>query len=170
MRAFALLPLALCSCIGLSLGQGGSSDAGSSSSSTTGTSDASAEGGGATGINCGQDTTTGVTLCLGISTCPGLTIDPDAMPGCGFRVSGGGATLDLECVCNDYVCPVGVATSCAQAKTLLSSQTEPQVCTQVNDGRCVQGTPTTPPPSSSCDKTCESECGGDPSCIKACGC
>jgi hypothetical protein len=89
-------------------------------------------------------------------------------------VNGAGATLDLECVCGDSLCPIGVATNCNDAQKLLGAQSALLVCQQVNDGRCVtlsvdagnSGGAT----STTCDHTCQSECGGDPSCMQICGC
>lgn len=168
MRALALTLLLSAGCIDFSLGQGSKgADGGASASSSSG-SDAATDAGPA-GLGCGQDPNTGATLCLGISSCPGLTVDTQAYPGCGFRVSGGNA-IDLECACNDYVCPLGVATTCAQASKLMADQSQALVCAQIGEGRCTMGTPVTQPPASTCDKVCQSECGGDPNCIRACGC
>ena len=122
----------------------------------------------ATGAYCGRDPESGATLCSAISLCPSLVIDSDAWPGCGFRVNG--AVIDMECACSGALCPIGVAPSCADAARLLGGQTQPQVCLQVGDGRCVtpaaRGTGTT----SSCDRDCAAQCGGDPSCVQICGC
>ena len=73
-----------------------STDTGDGTSSGTGgaTSGASAPGGG-TGVDCVTDPATGVVLCAELSTCPGLSVDPSAFAGCGFRT--GGAAIDLEC-------------------------------------------------------------------------
>jgi len=159
MRALVLLLVLLPSCFQASAGHGGS-DAGASSTSTA--NDA------ATGIGCAQEPGTNVTLCLGISKCPADTIDEGAFPNCGFRETGGSA-IDLECVCNGYLCPIGVATSCAGVQALLSEQNELSVCGQVNEDRCPALTPVTPP-ASSCDKDCEAQCAGVPDCYVACGC
>jgi hypothetical protein len=110
-------------------------------------------------------------LCAAVSLCPTLSVNRDQFPDCGFRVQGD--VLDLECVCNGEICPMGVATSCAQAQQLMSTQTELSVCSQVSEGRCTGGTPA--PPSSSgtsgtCDHQCQAQCGGDPSCYQMCGC
>lgn len=134
MRALGLLLLS--SCIGFNVGQNGQ-DAGTSNPPPAG--DASSEGGGgAVGTGCGKDPESGATLCLGISTCPSLTIDSEAFPGCGFRITGGSA-IDLECACTQYVCPIGVATTCAQAQALMANQTAATVCVQVSEGRCTGG-------------------------------
>jgi hypothetical protein len=167
MRRFApLIALSLVGCLDFSIG--GKGDAGTVDGSATKTdATTTADASTTTGISCGQDPQTGETLCLGLSTCPGLTVDQNEFPGCGFRVTGG-STVDLECACSGYVCPIGIATSCAQAKSLLASQTFAGVCVQVSEGRCTSGNAKAPP--NNCDKTCASQCGGDPTCLQGCGC
>jgi hypothetical protein len=105
------------------------------------------------------------------------------MPGCGFRIRPGGV-IDLECLCSGVLCPIGVADTCDQALSLLDQQqTSLMVCEQANEGRCVQLGPdggsaettgasstSNTAVSSTCDKTCESECAGEPDCIQLCGC
>src|SRR5689334_23132191 len=54
---------------------------------------------------------TGVTLCAAVSACPSYELDPRIFPHCGFRIAG--SALDLECYCTGILCPIGVATSCA---------------------------------------------------------
>jgi hypothetical protein len=145
-------------------------------SSTTGD-DASAAAS-ATGVNCGEDPTTGITLCSGISECPSIAVDPSALAGCGFRVHANSAILDLECVCSTYLCPIGVPDTCAQATTLLGTATSLVVCEQVNTGTCVQeeaaeaGTsPTgTTGTTSTCNNQCLVSCGAEPDCQVLCGC
>ena len=166
MRVLCLGLLMLASCIDFSVGPKGS-DAGPTSDASTAKDAAASDGGTSAGINCGKDPQTGQELCLGLSSCPGLVVDQNTFPGCGFRVTGS-STIDLECSCSSMICPLGTATSCAQAKTLLASQTYAGVCVQVSEGRCTSGTPQTPP--SNCDKTCASQCGGDPTCLQGCGC
>jgi len=157
---FPLVGLLLASCLQLA---GESTDAGASEDAGDGgTADASPAGTG-----CGQDPYTGATLCLGISSCPDLTVDQVAFPGCGFRPSGG-TLLDLECSCSGYLCPVGVATSCSQAQALMQQQNQSLVCAQVSAGGCVQGAGTSHP--TTCDQTCAGACVDDPACISACGC
>jgi hypothetical protein len=146
--------------------------------------DAGAEGGASAassggpqvqGAGCGAESTTGQTLCTAISLCPTLAVDHDVYPNCGFRIRG--QAIDLECACNGALCPIGAPATCDQAKQLLAGQTELQVCTQVNDGRCTTPTPQATSSASSssgaastCDRTCAGECGGDPGCVKLCGC
>jgi hypothetical protein len=119
------------------------------------------------GTGCGQDPYTGATLCLGLTACPGVTVNQEAFPGCGFRPTGS-TTLDLECSCSGALCPIGVATSCGQAQALLAEQNQGLVCAQISEGRCLQGTTTLPP--SNCDENCRGACVGDPACVTACGC
>ena len=118
-------------------------------------------------------------LCLGVAACASVTFDPSAWPGCGFRVTGG-ATLDLECLCGDSLCPIGVATSCGQAAELLSGQTQLMVCEQVAEQRCVAAAPTAggaPGQTgadagvpSTCDRNCIVGCGTAADCLELCGC
>ncbi len=131
---FAALMLVLASCLDFSLGGKGSADAGPHPDGAAPKTDAGTPEGGS-GINCGADPQTGNVLCLGLSSCPGLIVDQNNYPGCGFRVTGG-TTIDIECACSGYLCPLGVATSCTQAKSLLASQTYAGVCVQVSEGRC----------------------------------
>ena len=138
------------------------------------------------GAGCGTDPQSGVTLCEQTSLCPGVSVDQGALPSCGFRIHPGNV-IDLECLCADSLCPIGIPDTCDQATQLLSSQTSLTVCQQASDGRCVQvtasdagaapttgtttTTPTTTTPSAStCDKVCEGECAGEPDCIQLCGC
>lgn len=126
----------------------------------------------ALGAGCGIETTTNTQLCTAISVCPKISVDHDVFPNCGFRLHGD--SLDLECACNGSLCPLGSPATCDQAAQLLHAQTELQVCAQVNEGRCTGAAPapTTTGPSTTnpCDKTCASECGGNPQCLKDCGC
>jgi hypothetical protein len=156
-------------------------------STGTGTTDPAASGGTATpsssnatatpaGSGCGTDMQSQITLCEQTSLCPGVTVDPGALPGCGFRIHPG-SVIDLECLCGgDELCPIGIPDTCDQATQLLSSQTAVVVCQQVSDGRCVQvasdagGAMSNPSATSTCDKQCESECAGEPNCIQLCGC
>lgn len=165
--AFALLALALAGCGLVQALEGGGSTSTSSGSSTGG---AAASG---QGSNCGTDPETGVTLCLGNSVCPGLTIDTEVFPDCGFRVNG--SAVDIECSCSGMICPLG-ASSCADAQAKLANSNYGVVCSQVSAGTCAQGTPTGTTSTStsggggSCDTTCRDECAGEPTCIVACGC
>jgi hypothetical protein len=137
MRA-AISSLLLCSCIGFNIipsigdnSSGGGKDSSSSSSEAS-------EGGeaGVTGIECGPDPDTGVTLCVGISSCPNVSVDQDLFPGCGYRVHDGTGVLDLECACYGQICPIGIASTCDQAVALMQDQSQYTVCMQINEGRC----------------------------------
>ncbi|HEY1536384.1 MAG TPA: hypothetical protein VGF76_20330 [Polyangiaceae bacterium] len=164
---FCLLLLgSLPACLELGKVLDSSSDSGTSGSAgTAADSDAAAP---ATGTNCGVDPSSGISLCLGISSCPGVLVDPDQYPGCGYRISGD--IIDLECLCDDSLCPMGSAASCLDAKALLMDQSALGVCAGVADGRCTAVKETPVVSSSTCDKDCRSECGGDPNCITLCGC
>jgi hypothetical protein len=168
--AFAAIPLAAC-IQQVSTGDGTSSGTGATAA-TTATAPAGTT---ATGGECGTDPQTGVTLCEQISLCPSITVDQSTLPGCGFQLHAG-AVMDLECVCNgDSLCPIGVPDTCDQANALLASATLLTVCEESAESRCtsVGGTDAgqqTTLNVNSCDKTCESECAGEPDCIQLCGC
>jgi hypothetical protein len=135
MRALALLvPFLFLGCSGLPRvnGDAGATDGGAKSDAAAAV---SGDGGSVKGLNCGKDPATGVTLCLGVSTCPTSQVDPDVFPACGFRVDG--AKYDLVCLCDNQLCPVGPVVRCADIGTLLASQSVISVCNQANDGRCV---------------------------------
>ena len=70
------------------------------------------------GTNCGTDSTTGATLCLGLNLCPNVVINGSVYPECGFQVSG--TAIDIECVCGAYLCPLGATPTCAAAASLLN--------------------------------------------------
>ena len=152
----------------------GEGDAGATPTATV-DSGASPAAPAASGQGCTDPIAPNLTLCTETSLCPSLAVDHDAYPDCGFRVEGG--LIDLECICGTALCPVGSALTCADAKTLLDTQSELAVCTQVAEGRCAPivgqasaGDAGGAPQSGSCDKMCAGECGGDPTCIQQCGC
>jgi hypothetical protein len=178
MKRAWLIPLLAyvsgCGLFNVSTGASGGTGGASSAAATTG-------GGTTQGIDCGADPTTGVTLCLGISSCSGLSIDTEVYPGCGFRVNG--AAIDVECVCGDFLCPLGPTPTCDAAQQLLAQDNEGVVCAQASAGQCTEvaaGASASASSSSgagggmnagSCDPTCEQECDGDPTCIQyTCGC
>jgi hypothetical protein len=156
---------------------------GSGGSTSAATSTVAAGTGAAQGINCGVDPNTSATLCLGITTCPGLTIDQEVYPECGFLVQG--SVVNVECSCGGYLCPLGT-TTCTDAQTLLAQSNEGQVCAKVSDGSCIEGTPATTASTTagattsagttsvssggSCTQCCISSCDNDPVCLQACGC
>jgi hypothetical protein len=151
--------------------EGGS---GGAAAATTTTSSGAGGAVTATGIDCGVDPDTSATLCLGTSACPGLAVDGEVFPACGFRING--AIIDVECSCGGMLCPLG-ATTCAQAQALFSQDNEGIVCAQVSTGGCTQGTPAvassaaaTSGGSGTCTPACQSECGNVPSCLQLCGC
>lgn len=147
---------------------GGAGGDGGASSSSSAASAGAAGDGGAKGVDCITEPQTGATLCSGISSCPGLFVDHDLYPSCGFRP--GGNVLDLECACQTSLCPVGVAKTCDDALKLLEAQTETSVCVQVSEGRCTGGGKPASTANPNCDKACASECAGAANCIKMCGC
>ncbi len=122
------------------------------------------------GAGCGVESGSGAQLCLATSACPKLVIDKAAMPHCGFRIRG--SASELLCGCGDSICSMGAYTTCAQAATLLSSQTELQVCTQLSEGRCSLRAPSagSTPTNPACDRQCVKECGGGSGCASLCGC
>src|SRR5258706_8810713 len=146
MRSLGLaLILCLSSCI--QLGSSADADAGAADPSLP-AGDAHAEATPTGGSGCASDSLSGTTLCTRLDQCAGLAVDHDVYPDCGFRVPS--TTIDLECVCGDFLCPVGAVLNCAQAKVLLADQSEVATCVQQNEGRCA---PRTAPKtgSTSCD-------------------
>ncbi len=159
---------ALLGCTNMTQGQGGAGAGGSPGGPTT--MGPRGQGDAGSGTGCGTDPNTGVTLCLGTAACPQLTVDPSVYPECGFRPQSG-ATLDLECVCTGFLCPIGVPSTCDDAAKLLQQQTEAIVCAQVSDGRCIgAGTGVDAGQGGTCDPSCRDSCVGDPTCIQLCGC
>ncbi|MGA7123667.1 MAG: hypothetical protein WBY94_26420 [Polyangiaceae bacterium] len=168
MRELPLLPFVLWMTGCLQIGTDSTNGSGGSTAPAApapGTSTAAAA---PSGTNCAQDPTTQAILCEQIDTCPGVDVEPGAFPNCGFRVYGA-AALDLECVCDTSLCPVGVPTTCAQAQALLDGQTSLIVCQQQAEGRCVDfASPDAG--ASTCDTVCRDECAGAPTCLQLCGC
>lgn len=119
------------------------------------------------GSGCAVNTVSGTILCTSLDQCPGLAIDHDVFPECGFRVPS--TSIDVECICGDFLCPVGAALSCAQAQELLMDQSEVVTCVQQNEGRCAPLI-MSKVGESSCDKTCAQACAGDINCRGLCGC
>jgi hypothetical protein len=161
--SIALLPVLGCMQITTDTGSG--TTAGGTSSGAGGGDD-----GGGSGTNCTLDPASQVQLCAQIAACPGISVDPAAFPGCGFRV-GGAAAIDPECLCSGSLCPIGVPTTCAQAAQLLQGQNLLEVCQQVSEGRCVQvdeaDAATVAP---GCDRMCQAQCGAAADCLQICGC
>jgi hypothetical protein len=155
---------ALCA-VGCAAKSGGSADGGAGSSDAAA---AATDAPSVQGAGCAADPLTGVTLCQAVSLCPSILVDQRLFPGCGFRING--QAIDLQCACDGELCPIGTPTTCDQARKLLVEQSQPQICAQVNDGRCLssQKPGTTAP--STCDRTCAQECGGSATCVKLCGC
>jgi hypothetical protein len=129
---------------------------------------------GITGENCAVDPVTRVELCTRVSLCPSVAVDHDRFPFCGLRIRGN--TFDLTCWCDGWVCPMGTPTTCNEARRLLDTQFESQVCAQVDEGRCTQpqteGDPVEGPPEGAlrCAPDCIQACGGGTACRFACGC
>ena len=115
--------------------------------------------------DCVRDPVTSVELCSALSACPDVVVERDRFPHCGFRNRAG--TIDLVCACDNFVCSMGLASTCQQAKELLASQSELTVCMQVHEGRCVE-VGAEQPSDPKCDPICISECAGVPSCYELC--
>jgi hypothetical protein len=96
-----------------------------------GAADAKADGA-VTGVACGRDPVTHAELCSGVSACPTLLVDPDALPGCGF-VNG---SMEIACLCDAELCTLGKPKSCAEAQMMLSDSNVLGVCAQVAEGTC----------------------------------
>jgi hypothetical protein len=145
---------------------GGASDGGKGSDGAT----SDVKGGDADGsgdLGCVVDPFSRVTVCTVIGLCPGLAIDHDRFPNCGFRAGSG--TIDVQCFCDSYLCPLGATLTCGQARQLLSTQYEINACSQVGEGRCAPRS-APPPTNGSCDKNCAAMCANDPGCLRLCGC
>jgi hypothetical protein len=164
-----VLPLFFASaCLQIGLPDGADGGASGGTASDAGTQkDAKALVSDAGDFGCIVDPASRVTLCTGIAACPGLAIDHDRFPDCGFRTGSG--FIDVQCICDNYLCPLGATLTCAQAKELLTSQFEIGACSQVSEGRCAPRS-AMPPTGTTCDKNCASMCAGDPGCIRLCGC
>ncbi len=149
------------------LTQGGS---GSAAKAGDGGSDAAEAG--IVGAGCGVERGSGQALCMATSLCPKVVVDTQALPHCGFRVKAGAS--ELVCACGESICSMGAFTTCAQAASLLQSQTEAAVCSQVSEGRCFAVTPSGSSGSSgskpTCDHQCLKECGQGAGCASICGC
>jgi len=117
------------------------------------------------GVDCVRDGVTNVELCAALTACPEVVVERDRFPHCGFRNRAD--QIDLVCACDNYICSMGLASTCQQAKGLLATQSELMVCMQVHEGRCVEvGAPQ--PSDPKCDPVCLSECAGAPSCYQLC--
>jgi hypothetical protein len=123
------------------------------------------------GASCTQITSS-ISLCQFISSCPNLSLNVQVFPQCGFRIHG--SAIDPECLCgNQYLCPIGKPTTCAEAATAASGDTNyDSVCAQSTTGGCQDLTATSGgggATSAAC-QTCVNNCDNVPSCIDACGC
>jgi hypothetical protein len=137
------------------------SDAGATAASTA-----------VTGASC-TTITSSISLCQSISSCPSLALNPQVFPECGFRIHG--TAVDPECLCdNEYLCPIGHPTTCAEAATDSSGDVNyDSVCQQEVTGGCqdLTGASTgTGSSSSTACQMCVNACDNVPSCIDACGC
>jgi hypothetical protein len=120
---------------------------------------------GPTGSVCTAITTT-YAVCADLSSCPGVIIDPNVFPDCGYSVHGD--AIDPECLCYGSMCPMGTPQTCAEMQALLSSGvTLTTVCDQQITGKCAnmggQGEPST------C-QVCKNNCDGNVTCLQNCGC
>jgi hypothetical protein len=162
------IAFATTACVDLTAGQGGGN------ATADPTSDGGLEGGlTLQGAGCGTDGITGVTLCLAVNICPNDIIDSDLWPGCGFRLTPAG--FDMQCICDDEVCPIGTPLTCDQIAPLLDAQSQIAVCASAAEGRCVKGTAAASSSSGTaatgtCDKACAQQCYGENGCLEQCGC
>jgi hypothetical protein len=129
--------------------------------------------GGAKGVDCTITTTNGATLCQGTTECPTATVSQNSWSGCGYKISG--KSLDLECECSGFLCPIGtpMPTTCAAANELLITETLSNVCGAAAQGTCVNELFSSDASTSSgnCDMTCAASCAtGDVTCMQFCGC
>jgi hypothetical protein len=122
------------------------------------------------GASCTQITAS-ISICQYISSCPTLVLNPQVFPQCGFRIHGD--AIDPECLCGNYLCPIGVPTTCTEAATLASGDTTyDSVCQQSVEGHCtdLSAAGTTGTMSPSACQTCMLNCDNVPACVDACGC
>jgi hypothetical protein len=124
--------------------------------------------GGVVGAGCAVDPETRVELCTTVNVCPRLAVDHDVFPFCGLRPRGD--FFDLACWCNGFVCPMGAPTTCTEARRLLETQFEAQVCAQVSEGRCTQPQRDGVDGGRRCDEDCLRACGGGSASGEVCGC
>jgi hypothetical protein len=165
VRPLFFLLLGSCLQIGsLESSDGGARDAGKGSDGVTMSDAKAADAGG--DLGCIVDPYSRITLCTSIALCPETAVDHDRFPNCGFRAGHG--TIDIVCLCGDFLCPLGASLTCGQARNLLATQFELSACLQVNEGRCAPRT--FPPTGTACDKNCAARCLGDPGCVRLCGC
>jgi hypothetical protein len=166
VRVAAVVPLFLASFSCLQLGAPETNDAGAPPPGSSRSADAQDVA--PQGSDCAVDSISGVTLCTRIALCPGVSVDHDAYPNCGFRASAG--SIEVDCVCGDFLCPIGISIDCAQAARLLAAQSEAIACTQVSEERCAPRNKAPPAGNPSCDKNCAAGCAADPGCLRLCGC
>jgi hypothetical protein len=165
---FLLLFASSCLVIGpLDGNDGGPSDAGKGGDGAQASDAKGSDVDGGGDFGCVVDPFSRVTLCTVIGHCPGLAVDHDRFPNCGFRAGTG--TISVECFCDQYICPLGASLTCGQAKTVLATQYEITACSQVSEGRCAPRS-AVPPTGGSCDKNCAATCGADLACRRLCGC
>jgi hypothetical protein len=110
--------------------------------------------------------TSSYNICTMISTCPGLQIDTNRFPECGFSVHG--SALDPECLCYGSMCPMGTPQTCDDMQTLLSNVTIESVCAEYQAGHC-QSEGSIGGVDTDC-QLCKANCNGNQACIQNCGC
>jgi hypothetical protein len=169
LGALGLALLAAPACVLPSISSG--DDAGAASSVDAGTAATPTSTPTVKGASCSAITST-ISLCEYISSCPSVVLNAKVFPQCGFYIHG--TAIDPECLCqNEYLCPIGHPTTCAQALTDSSGDvTYDSVCQQAVTGGCedlTAGTGAGSTTSTAC-QTCVSNCDNVPSCIDACGC
>jgi hypothetical protein len=105
------------------------------------------------------------STCEFVSLCPGLMIDPNQFPQCGYAVHGD--VIDPECLCYGEMCPMGAPATCADMANILASTTVATVCAEYTGGHCqsLGGQGATSP----CQQ-CQINCHNVVSCLQNCGC
>jgi hypothetical protein len=162
----AALVASLAACIVPTISQNGS-DAGTPTGSGSDAGSTAVQG-----ASCAQ-VTSSISLCEFISACPTLSLSPQVFPQCGFRIHG--SAIDPECLCqNQYLCPIGAPTTCAEAAQAAGGDTTyDSVCSQALTGHCQDltvGTGSSGGGTSAACKACIANCDNVPSCIDACAC
>jgi hypothetical protein len=161
--ALAAAPFATQACVIPSISSS-SSDAGAAPASSADAGTAAA----VQGASC-TAVTSSISLCQFISSCPNLALNPQVFPQCGFRIHG--TAIDPECLCGNYLCPIGSPTTCTEAATMASGDTTyDSVCEQSVTGHCLALTASGGSTTSAACQSCITNCDNVPACVDACGC
>jgi len=130
VRSTFLSLLLLSSCLEIGMGSGSNGTVAAAATPA----DAGADSGPQVPSGCVLDTVSRQVLCTETALCPSLRVDHDLYPNCGFKYPS--TSIEVLCVCDDALCPLGSALDCKQASALLDAQSELLVCIQRSEARC----------------------------------